>query len=167
MRGDSSARVKELHLQQEGIELGGNTTNSVDELPHDVTAANGIHSSMSNSDDTKEYTSKKRRKKQKKKHDPGNLEGEGLRTSYWALFKYADALDVLLMMVGTLGAIANGMTLPAMLIIQSHLINTFGSLQSNPASISASISKVLQRTFFFLLSPSLFSASTFGVIHYW
>lgn len=150
MQEDSSAYVKELHLQQGGIELGGNITNSVDELPHDVTAANGIHSSISTSDDTKEYTSKKKRKKQKK--DSENLEDERLRTSYWALFKYADALDILLMTVGTLGAIANGLTLPAMLIIQSHLINTFGSLQTNPASISANISKVLQQSFSLSLS---------------
>lgn len=155
MQEDSSAYVKELHLQQGGIELGGNITNSVDELPSDVTAANGIHSSMSISDDTKEYTSKKKRKKQKDSD-------ERLRTSYWALFKYADALDILLMTVGTLGAIANGLTLPAMLIIQSHLINTFGGLQSNPASISANISKVLQ---IILFSLPLFSLSCIDIRH--
>lgn len=134
---------KELHLEQEGLELGGNITNPVD-VPK-ASAQNGTPQA----DDIKKKPKKKKGKRE--------------TTSYWRLFQFADAFDILLMTIGCLGSVVNGLTLPVMLIIQSHLIDTFGSLQSDPASISSRISKVLSTTLLPLPSLSLSEAhSEFG-----
>lgn len=62
------------------------------------------------------------------------------KVAFYKLFVFADRLDVLLMIIGTIGAIANGLTQPLMLVIMSQLINTFG--KSNGSDITHQISKV-------------------------
>ena len=48
--------------------------------------------------------------------------------SIWKVFRYADCADVLMMVLGTLGSIADGSLAGAgVLIILSRLINSFGS----------------------------------------
>ncbi|OWM75469.1 hypothetical protein CDL15_Pgr021633 [Punica granatum] len=47
------------------------------------------------------------------------------------LFSFADSTDVLLMVVGSLGAIGNGMSLPLMTVLFGQLINSFGLNQNN------------------------------------
>lgn len=43
------------------------------------------------------------------------------------LFKYADDVDMVLMILGTLGALADGMSTPTLLIATSGLVNTLGN----------------------------------------
>ncbi|KAK1378508.1 ABC transporter B family member 9 [Heracleum sosnowskyi] len=62
------------------------------------------------------------------------------KVAFSKLFVFADRLDVLLMIIGTIGAIANGLTQPLMLVIMSQLINTFG--KSGGTNITHEISKV-------------------------
>lgn len=62
------------------------------------------------------------------------------KVAFYKLFVFADRLDVLLMIIGTIGAVANGLTQPLMLVIMSQLINTFG--KSNGTNITHEISKV-------------------------
>lgn len=47
------------------------------------------------------------------------------------LFSFADSTDVLLMIVGTIGAIGNGLGLPLMTIFFGEMINVLGSNQNN------------------------------------
>eukprot|EP01018_Ginkgo_biloba_P022723 Gb_08706 [translate_table: standard] len=47
--------------------------------------------------------------------------------SVWKLFKYADSIDLWLMMFGTLGSIGDGLSTPIMMIVLSGLINTLGN----------------------------------------
>jgi hypothetical protein len=51
---------------------------------------------------------------------------------YYKLYQYADLVDVVLMVVGTLAAISNGLILPALFIVQERVVNSFGNLESNP-----------------------------------
>ena len=48
------------------------------------------------------------------------------RVPFTALFRYADGTDVLLMLLGTVGALANGVTQPIMTVIFGQVINAFG-----------------------------------------
>ncbi|XP_039848657.1 ABC transporter B family member 11-like isoform X2 [Panicum virgatum] len=48
------------------------------------------------------------------------------RVPFTALFRYADGTDVLLMLLGTAGALANGVTQPIMTVIFGQVINAFG-----------------------------------------
>lgn len=116
---------REIHAVQEGLELGGNATSTSATI--DVEARNGaVEMSM-------EETKKKMKKKKLKAFEV---------LSFWRLFHCADTLDYLLMFMGTLGAIVNGLTLPVMIIIQGRLINTFGNLQNQPDLIYEHLKKV-------------------------
>ncbi|KAH7545097.1 hypothetical protein FEM48_Zijuj01G0057100 [Ziziphus jujuba var. spinosa] len=64
---------------------------------------------------------------------------EGQKVPFYKLFVFADHLDMLLMVVGTFGAMANGRTQPMMTLIFGKLINTFGS--SDPSQVVHHVSK--------------------------
>lgn len=63
------------------------------------------------------------------------------RVPFHRLFSFADSTDTLLMTVGTIGAIGNGMGLPLMTLLMGQMINTFGSNQSS-TNIVDQVSKV-------------------------
>jgi hypothetical protein len=71
---------------------------------------------------------------------------------YFKLFSFADPLDYLLMILGTIGSIGNGMTLPIMTLILGGLINAFGDNQNDNQQVIHAVSKV--RTKDFLESPT-------------
>ena len=45
---------------------------------------------------------------------------------FYKLFSFADSLDYLLMLVGTVGAVANGIAMPLMTILMGNVIDAFG-----------------------------------------
>ncbi|EFJ23178.1 hypothetical protein SELMODRAFT_103646 [Selaginella moellendorffii] len=55
------------------------------------------------------------------------------------LFKYADAFDFLLIAAGSLGAIANGLAIPAMILTRGHIIDSFGRPQLQASQIKDQI----------------------------
>jgi hypothetical protein len=63
-------------------------------------------------------------KKQGEKKDAGKV-------SFTGLFRYADSTDVLLMLVGTVAAMANGVSQPLMTVIFGQVINAFGEATNN------------------------------------
>ncbi|CAN6445538.1 unnamed protein product [Victoria cruziana] len=75
---------------------------------------------------------------EKKEGEGGN--GNVPSVPFHKLFAFADPLDVLLMIVGTISAIGNGMAMPLMTIIFGQLIDSFG--QSDQATIVHEVSKV-------------------------
>ncbi|WJX13490.1 ABC transporter B member 11 [Trifolium repens] len=58
------------------------------------------------------------------------------------LFTFADSTDILLMIVGTIGAIGNGLGLPLMTLLFGEMIDSFGSNQSNTDDVVQQVSKV-------------------------
>ncbi|XP_044969027.1 ABC transporter B family member 4-like [Hordeum vulgare subsp. vulgare] len=52
--------------------------------------------------------------------------GQQEKVSFMGMFRYADGMDLLLMLVGTVASLANGMTTPLMTIIFGDTINAFG-----------------------------------------
>lgn len=62
------------------------------------------------------------------------------KVPFYKLFSFADKLDVGLMIVGTVCAMANGMTQPLMTLIFGQLINTFGD--SDPSHVVHEVSRV-------------------------
>ncbi|KAK4741817.1 hypothetical protein SAY87_025405 [Trapa incisa] len=61
--------------------------------------------------------------------------------SFHKLFSFADQLDITLMIVGTIGAIGNGVCTPLMTILLGDLVNSFGQNQKNGDTVEA-VSKV-------------------------
>ena len=63
------------------------------------------------------------------------------RVPYYKLFSFADSTDIVLMIVGTLGAIGNGMGMPLMTLLFGQMINSFGYYQYSDDIVSQ-VSKV-------------------------
>ncbi|KAL9318789.1 hypothetical protein ACSQ67_015306 [Phaseolus vulgaris] len=79
-------------------------------------------------------TNGEREEKSKQKEKPETV-------PFFKLFAFADSTDILLMVVGTIGAIGNGMGLPIMTLLFGEMIDSFGSNQQNPNVVEA-VSKV-------------------------
>ncbi|KAF8089748.1 hypothetical protein N665_0498s0049 [Sinapis alba] len=60
---------------------------------------------------------------------------------FYKLFAFADSFDILLMILGTLGSIGNGLGFPIMTILFGDLIDAFGQNQNN-SNVSDKVSKV-------------------------
>lgn len=52
-------------------------------------------------------------------------------SNFWSIFMHADGVDRLLMTLGLLGAVGDGVSMPAMLTITSKLTNNVGSAISS------------------------------------
>ncbi|XP_002983357.2 putative multidrug resistance protein [Selaginella moellendorffii] len=76
----------------------------------------------------------------KSEEEPGGG-GDREVVSYWQLLSYADRYDVVLMLVGSVAAMVSGLIFPAILVVQSHLINNFGSLQNRPVELARRVSE--------------------------
>lgn len=61
--------------------------------------------------------------------DSGNEDGGAdlEMIPYYKLFSFADSLDVTLMIVGTICAVANGLAMPIMTVLFGNMIQSFGS----------------------------------------
>eukprot|EP00850_Spirogloea_muscicola_P001069 SM000004S14939 [mRNA] locus=s4:296552:303781:- [translate_table: standard] len=55
---------------------------------------------------------------------------------FWQLFRYADRLDLGLMVLGTAGAVVNGAAMPLLALLLGQLINAFGQNTAAPSSDS-------------------------------
>ena len=85
---------------------------------------------------------KEEKGKQKEKHET---------VPFHKLFSFADSTDIFFMVVGTIGAIGNGMGLPLMTLLFGQMINSFGTNQQS-TDVVEQVSKVAKkkREFFFL-----------------
>ncbi|GAB4829080.1 hypothetical protein Ancab_018742 [Ancistrocladus abbreviatus] len=59
------------------------------------------------------------------------------RVPFYKLFSSADSTDITLMVLGSIGAVANGVCVPMMTILLGDVINAFGDNQFNHQSIKA------------------------------
>lgn len=80
---------------------------------------------------TKDVTKVEKKKKEKVEVVP-----------FLKLFAFADPLDYVLMIVGSIGALANGVSLPIMTIIFGDLVNSFGNNQTDTSVLVDQVSKV-------------------------
>ncbi|VYS61539.1 unnamed protein product [Arabidopsis thaliana] len=71
----------------------------------------------------------------------GNLEANTKTVPFYKLFFFSDSTDVLLMIVGSIGAIANGVCSPLMTLLFGELIDAMGPNQNNEEIVER-VSKV-------------------------
>eukprot|EP00850_Spirogloea_muscicola_P002385 SM000009S23514 [mRNA] locus=s9:452194:477102:- [translate_table: standard] len=76
-----------------------------------------------------EGAEKKRGKKAGKAKEP-----KAKAVAFYRLFAFADSLDILLMVVGSIGAAAHGAALPVFFLFFGKIINSFGTLSDNRVS---------------------------------
>ncbi|KAK4415580.1 putative ABC transporter B family member 8 [Sesamum alatum] len=75
---------------------------------------------------------------------------KGRRSSLTILFRYADWLDVLLMLLGTFGAIGDGMSTNCLLIYVSRLFNSLGYGKSSPQNHGNFMDEVVKCSLFYV-----------------
>lgn len=96
-------------------------------------------------EDEKELKTKSAVKEEKKKTEKSKDEDEKTKTvPFHKLFAFADSFDILLMILGTIGAVGNGLGFPIMTILFGDIIDVFGQNQ-NSSDVSDKISKVINR----------------------
>lgn len=92
------------------------------------------------------------------KPDPNPISTEKRSVSLFGLFAHADAVDCVLMLLGSLGACIHGAAMPVFFVLFGDIINSLGSLYLQPQKLASEISKVLCRAlYFFIFSTYLFS----------
>ncbi|XP_010045610.2 ABC transporter B family member 11 [Eucalyptus grandis] len=67
---------------------------------------------------------------------------KGNSVPFHKLFSFADSTDMLLMVVGSIGAVGSGLSMPLMTLLFGELINTFGQNQANSSNIVNLVSKI-------------------------
>lgn len=60
---------------------------------------------------------------------------------YYKLFSFADSIDILLIALGTIAAVGNGITVPLMPVLLGNIINAFGE-STNTKQVVDEVSKV-------------------------
>lgn len=85
--------------------------------------------------------------------------------SFFRLFAAADKADYVLMFLGSIGACLQGATLPVFFVLFGRMINSLGSLSSDPHRFSSEISKVHSMALFLSSLRRLSSLSS--VINQW
>lgn len=93
---------------------------------------NNKHDETTNPAETSTNGEKEGKSKQKEKQET---------VPFHRLFSFADSTDILLMCIGTIGAVGNGMGLPLMTLLFGQMIDSFGSNQRNP-DVVEQVSKV-------------------------
>lgn len=79
----------------------------------------------------------------------GILEENTKTVPFYKLFSFSDSTDVLLMIVGSIGAIVNGVCSPLMTLLFGDLIDALGQNQNNEEIVEI-VSKVRKKV---LLKP--------------
>ena len=107
---------------------------------------NGVDGNSNNTD----HPSSSRSNEMKNKNEDTKTKS----VPFFKLFSFADSTDVLLMIVGSIGAIGNGLSLPLMTILFGELTDSFGVNQKNTDIVKA-VSKVREESLFVLLQEKL------------
>ncbi|XP_057948239.1 ABC transporter B family member 9-like [Malania oleifera] len=84
-------------------------------------------------------------------------EDEPQRVPFYKLFRFADGLDVALMAVGSISAVANGLAQPLMTLIFGQLIESFGASQPQPSQLIHQVSKICLRFVYLAIGSGIAS----------
>lgn len=61
---------------------------------------------------------------------------------YYKLFSFAEPLDIMLMIIGTIGAVANGLAMPIMTVLFGNVIQSFGSNSKDTTKLLNAVAMV-------------------------
>ncbi|XP_057465279.1 ABC transporter B family member 9-like [Actinidia eriantha] len=77
------------------------------------------------------------------------------KVAFFRLFSFANRFDTVLMIVGTISAIANGLAQPLMMLTLGNLVNSFGT--SAPSTLLHNVSKVCLKFFYLAIGSGISS----------
>lgn len=75
---------------------------------------------------------------------------------FYQLFSFADKLDYVLMIFGSIGAIVHGSSMPVFFLLFGQMVNGFGKNQTDLSTMTHEVSKVIHYCYIrFILSEFL------------
>lgn len=98
---------------------------------------NGLQDEELKHDERTEQESSTKVEKREKRQQKEKVE----TVPYHKLFLFADSTDIILVVVGTIGAIGNGLGMPLMTLLFGELIDSFGNNQFG-SDVVKQVSKV-------------------------
>jgi hypothetical protein len=85
---------------------------------------------------------KPEKQEEKEKEKEGGSADKGGSVAFYKLFSFADPLDYVLMVFGTVGACVHGAAIPVFFIFFGKLINAFGSNVTDPDKMASEVAQV-------------------------
>ncbi|KAK1400186.1 ABC transporter Tap-like, P-loop containing nucleoside triphosphate hydrolase [Heracleum sosnowskyi] len=117
--------------------------------------------------ESKEMSEKKEKKKKKKDEEMKEKEEKKEvlpAVGFMELFRFADRLDYVLMVIGSVGAFVHGSALPLFLRFFADLVNSFGANVNNPEKMTH---EVVKYAFYFLVVGAAIWVSSWAEIACW
>lgn len=121
------------------------TSKRVEEMAMEEIKSNGgINSNTGSASSSRNHLESEKQPSSSSSNKGGSKDEE---VPYYKLFSFIDSLDVMLMIVGILGAIGNGVSFPVMTLLFGNIVNSFGD---NPedGEMLAAVVKVTIESFF-------------------
>ncbi|CDY27510.1 BnaC04g51510D [Brassica napus] len=106
-----------------------------------MAAESGLNGDGNIVEDVSETKRSREEDKEVKKTEKKEEHEKTKTVPFYKLFAFADSFDILLMILGTLGSIGNGLGFPIMTVLFGDLIDAFGQNQ-NDSNVSDKVSKV-------------------------
>lgn len=86
------------------------------------------------------------------------MKGESNKTvPFYKLFSFADSWDCLLMVVGAISAVGNGISMPLMTILIGDAIDAFGGNVDNKQAVVHQVSKVMPTSLSLIINVGIIS----------
>lgn len=86
------------------------------------------------------------------------VKGESNKTvPFYKLFSFADSWDCLLMVVGAISAVGNGISMPLMTILIGDAIDAFGGNVDNKQAVVHQVSKVMPTSLSLIINVGIIS----------
>ncbi|KAM7274626.1 hypothetical protein ACFE04_016492 [Oxalis oulophora] len=116
---------------------------------------NDLHGNVNDDRDTHEASSSNNNEDSSK--SKSKTKEKTQTVPFYKLFAFADSFDYLLMILGTMGALGNGLSMPLMTTLFGQLTNAFGNNQYSSADLVHQVSKVSLK--FLYLACGCFAAA--------
>ncbi|RDX94816.1 ABC transporter B family member 4, partial [Mucuna pruriens] len=128
-----SSKTREVFLGEMAAEarLDGDMTST------EMTGSTSDHLPVQGPENTQEMVGRQQDSKNNKVKDESNK-----TVPFYKLFSFADSWDCLLMLVGTISAVGNGISIPLMTILIGDAIDAFGGHVDNKQVVVHEVSKV-------------------------
>jgi len=104
----------------------------------EMTGSTTAHPPVQGPENTQETDARKQDSNKSKVKNESNK-----TVPFYKLFSFADYWDCLLMLVGALSAVANGIVMPLMTILIGDAIDAFGGNADNKQTVVHEVSKVI------------------------
>ena len=123
-----------------------------DTISNETTGSTSDHPPVQGPENTQEMDGRQQDSKKNK------VKGESNKTvPFYKLFSFADSWDCLLMVVGAISAVGNGISMPLMTILIGDAIDAFGGNVDNKQAVVHQVYKVMPTSLSLIINVGIIS----------